>query len=171
MKNTRHIIWILCTVALCANLYAQQKPKTVRGAKPAAQTGEKAPAKLYRPKVYMGNSEYSGGDIKRSVFDSLMAQGIRAQDSTGRRYLVLDFVLNYAERNMYEDSAGYLMVMTDLSSMQIKGDRIDAGLASSLKERIKGGDTMFIERIRLATIPPAKPDTLAGMPLKCVIIK
>lgn len=158
-------------MALCANLYAQQKPKPVRGAKPTAQPGEKAPAKPYRPRVYMGNSEYSGGEIKRTVFTSLMSEELRAQDSTGKRYQVLEFVLNYAERNMYEDSAGYLMVMTDLSSMQIKGNHIDTSLISSLKERIKSGDTMFIERIRLATIPPAKPDTLAGMPLKCVIIK
>lgn len=99
--------------------------------------------------VYLGESDYQGGEIPQRIFDSLMAQGLRARDSAGLDYQVEGFLLSFAERNLYEDSVGNLIVLTDLHSHYCFGDSLDLFLKNNLPDRTKAGDTIYFDHIKL----------------------
>ena len=158
----------------CASLWAQQKAAISPG---AGKTGKDTAARkkkvfINRPRLYLGHSDFSGGKIKASVFDSLLKQGIHSHDSLGNPYQVLGFSFDYAERRLFEDSAGELTWQIDLSSEYCPGDTITSNVAATIYERIKHGDTVFIEQA-VVVKPNTKraPDTVFGRVMKCEITK
>jgi len=99
---------------------------------------------------YLGNSNYSEGFIPKRAFDSLLKQRITARDSNGNSYKVTGFTFSYGERNLYEDSIGNLMMLTDYFSEYCVGDTITPAIRYMLNDnRTKAGDTAYIESIKV----------------------
>lgn len=102
-------------------------------------------------KPYLGYSDYSGGIISKKVFDSLLRQGVKAKDSAGTFYKVVEFTFGYGERNLYEDSTGKLVILTDYVSEICTGDTLSTIFQNYVfrDNRTKSGDTAYFDRIKL----------------------
>ena len=139
--------------------------------------GSKDAKKIMYPTVYLGHSEFKGGNIRKEEFDKLLKDGLTSKDSMGNRYKVLGFEFNYAERQLYEDSAGNLKVMTDFLFEYCPGDTITSNISASIYERTKPGDTVFVNKVMVVKYinktDKTLPDTAAILAkgLKCVIVK
>ncbi len=176
MTRTVKVLFSFLAIAVCLNVLAQQKKPNAKtdGAKPGAEQ----PRKILLPYVYLGKSDYKGGPIRRDEFNRLMKQGLTSRDSVGNKYKVVSFGFNYAERNLYEDSIGNLKVMTDFLYEFCPGDTVTQNISASIYERIKAGDTVFIERVTVVKYLTNKSnkvyaDSLAigARGLMCVITK
>lgn len=113
---------------------------------------QKASKVAEKPKVvipYLGNSSYSGGLIPKTTFDALLKQGITAKDSIGNTYKVSEFMFSYAERNLYEDSVGNLMYLTDFFAERCLGDTVNLGISRNIYYKTKPGDTAYIDNIKV----------------------
>lgn len=110
--------------------------------------GDKKPA--HSVKVYLGNSNYTGGLIAKKVFDSLLQQGIKARDSAGNNVPVLGFTFSYGERNLYEDANGRPVVMTEYLSEYCPGDTLSPSFQLFVfrDNRTKHGDTVYFDKIK-----------------------
>jgi len=169
MKRTFSTVcgFLFCFFAV--TLWAQKSKK-----KPApAKTVEKPAVATYKNyttpiAVYLGHSSITGGTVPKQEFDSLLKEGLWGKDSSGVEYKVTGFNFNYAERNIYEDSTGGPMVLTDYMMEPCIGDTVDAIIAATIYKRTKAGDTVFIDQLKLL-----RPDnqTAAGKALKVVIGK
>ena len=119
-----------------------------------------------------------------------MKQGLTSHDSLGRTFKVIGFNFTYAERNLYEDSIGNLVVKADFSTTYCHGDTlpeiltryIPASMSKTNEEtpgfyqRVKPGDTVYFDRIsvlRFTPNSPLPPDSAAilGRAMKFVITK
>lgn len=111
--------------------------------------GKKNVVKVISP--YLGYSGYSGGTIPKKVFDSLLRQGVTAKDSTGMIYKVAGFTFGYGERNLYEDSTGKLVILTDYVSEICMGDTLSTVFQNYVfkDNRTKGGDTAYFDNIKV----------------------
>ncbi|RYZ52983.1 MAG: hypothetical protein EOP49_08240, partial [Sphingobacteriales bacterium] len=119
-------------------------------AQKAKEDGKKKAAESRPPQhvaAYLGNSQIREGRVSKKVFDSLIRQGVRAMDSSGKTYTVEGFTFNYGERNLYEDSVGRLMILTDFVSEYCPGDTLTQGLTKNILQRTKAGDTAIIDQI------------------------
>lgn len=114
-------------------------------------------------KACLGHSEASGGKIPKSVFDSLLKQGITAKDSLGNLFQVQGFYFSYGERSLYEDSIGNLIVMTDYLTEFCPGDTISSAIAHTLFTRTKRGDTAYFDNIKVISQDGAKQYGAKGM--------
>jgi hypothetical protein len=134
MKRTYHIL-ILLLVLLAVHAIAQTKDKDKKEQKPKPIP------------VYLGNTNLDDGKISVSEFNKLVKQGLTSKDSLGRPYTVNGFLLTYAERNLYEDSVGKLMWVTDFLSEICYGDSLSTFLKQNITERSKAGDTVYFDQI------------------------
>ncbi len=140
--------WIPNSLLVLALLAAAHTgAQQARGKAKESNGAAKKPAKVFLPQAYIGNSEYSGGPIKRDVLRDLLLQGISARDSAGNKYKVVSFEFGYAERVLYEDSASNPLVVVDMMTEFCLGDTMSPGVASAVKYRIKPGDTVYISRV------------------------
>ena len=113
---------------------------------------DKSVAKKIPPAaVFLGSSEQSGGVIPDHLFDSLGRQPVTARDKDGNAAQVLGFTVTFAERTLAEDSAGNPIIAVDFFSEKCSGDTLTPVLRNNLFERTKPGDTVWYERIRVAT--------------------
>lgn len=110
------------------------------------QKGKEKPKPKPVP-VYLGQSAIDDGTIPEKMFDSLLKQGLTSKDSVGRAYRVDGFLFTYGERNLYEDSVGKLMILTDLLSEVCYGDTLRRDLLENITERSKAGDTVYFDQI------------------------
>ncbi len=155
-------------------LWAQQK---ATGKVVAKAEGSYSTRKIFYPAVYLGHSDFKGGNIKKEEFDKLLKEGLFSKDSMGNRYKVIGFEFNYAERQLYEDSAGNLKIMTDFLFEYCPGDTITGNISASIYERTKPGDTIFVNKVRVVkyinktnkTLPDSTAILAKG--LKCVIVR
>jgi len=113
---------------------------------------KQAAQKITVVQPYLGYSDYTGGLITKRTFDSLLKQGIKAKDSAGNYYQVTGFTFGYGERNLYEDSVGKLMIITDYVTEYCSGDTLTASLQQMIftENRTKARDTAYIDRIKVA---------------------
>jgi len=126
----------------------------------------------YRPTVYLGASNFAGGAIKPADFEKRMRQGLRAKDSLGNELNVVDFSISYYEKNVYQDNNEQIQIMTDVYTEYCEGDTLPIGIAASLYERVKWGDTVSFHHIHLAKKgAKTRNDTLIGLGFNCAIIK
>lgn len=144
MKLKSKLILTTFFMAATLSLVAQSQNKD-------AKSNDKAKAKTKpKPKpipVYLGKSDKDGGVISKYMFDSLLLQGLTSRDSAGREHKVTSFIINYGERNLYEDSVGNFMVITDYLAESLQGDTLSTFLKSNITERSKPGDTCYFEQI------------------------
>ena len=135
-------------LAFGVNLFAQQASTGKTDGKQPSKAAA-AGKKIFLPTVYLGKSEYKGGAIKKETFDELLKQGLTSRDSLGNRYTVVGFQFSYAERKVYEDSLGNLQMLTDLAEEYCPGDTLTAGIAESIYERTKPGDTLYFDQVNV----------------------
>jgi hypothetical protein len=173
----------------CASAFAQQKAKSAPDKK-QAEKQQPAVRRIFEPPVYLGNSTNYGGTIPKNAFIELMKQGLTSKDSLGRLYKVSSFNFTYAERNLYEDSVGNLMVKADFSSLYCVGDTLPETITRyipasqsrvneetlGIYQRLKAGDTVYFDRITVLKYTPnatLAPDSTAilGRGMKFVITK
>jgi hypothetical protein len=134
-----------------------------------AQTKETK--KVVKPKpipVYLGSTNKSDGKISKKEFDDAIKQGLISRDSTGRAYRVDGFLLTYAERNLYEDSVGNPLILTDFLSEVCYGDSLNTFLKNNITERSKQGDTVYFDQI--SVISP-EGQNLKGKSMRFVLTK
>ena len=143
MKKLVNISLVAALLAVSLNLAAQkvQKNKTV-----SAST-ERAPQHV---SAYLGRSSMSDGLIPKRTFDSLLKQGLTAKDSLGNLYKVSGFTFGYGERNLYEDSIGNMMVLTDYLTEYCPGDTISLAMSRNIFYKTKPGDTAYFDNIKVA---------------------
>lgn len=130
-------LYAALVVPVCA-----QKP----AAKPAAP---KKAAAAPVVTAFLGTSSLTGGPLSKADFDKFIRQGIRAKEGAGTAVPVTGFQLTYAERGLYEDSAGNPLVTTDYLTEYCFGDTLSANLRVLLPERTKPGDTVFVDNIKV----------------------
>ena len=132
-----------------------------------------APKKVaIRPTIYLGHSDFAGGKISVGRFNTLLKQGINAHDSLGNKYNIIGFYFNYAERKLYEDSAGEALLQFDLLREFCPGDTISSTISESIYDRVKRDDTVFFDQVMLTKIKPGQRlDTFLGKDMKCAITK
>jgi hypothetical protein len=151
---------VLILFATTASLFAQQKAATNKKQPEKPKVAASAPKAITVP-VYLGNSDQRNGGIQRETFNNLLRQGLTAHDSANNKYKVVGFDLGYADRGLYEDSVGNIIPVVDFASIHCNGEKIPAHLETSgqvtksgevsmsLYERIKPGDTLYFDRIRV----------------------
>src|SRR5690606_39591740 len=118
--------------------------------------------------AYLGKSDFYEGKISKENFDSLLRQGIMVRDSSGNEYPVHGFYFNYAERNLYEDSVGNLMMLTDFIYEYCPGDTLTTALKNNIFYKTKAGATAYFENI-IAVLPSGSQAGANG--LQCVLTK
>lgn len=101
--------------------------------------------------VFLASTTIDGGVIPDHVFDSLARQPITARDKNGQPAQIVSYTLTFAERTLVEDSAGSPMLAVDYFSEICNGDTLSAVLRNNLFDRTKPGDTVWYERIQVAT--------------------
>ena len=161
--------------AMGVSLWAQQKKPAHTESKATEKSAEKdklPKKKAFKPGVYLGREGFAGGPIKAAHFDSLLKQGLFCHDSAGNYFTIVSFNFNYAERRLYEDSAGDMHLMMDNSSETCLGDTISSDISSDIYERIKHGDTVVFNQV-IVTRKNAThaTDTFLAGTLKCEIAK
>lgn len=175
MTRTAKVLFSIVSFAVCLNVLAQQKKPNAKADGGMRSDGH--PRKIQLPYVYLGKSDFKGGAIKKDEFNRLLKQGLTSRDSLGNRYKVTSFGFNYAERMLYEDSIGNLKVMTDILYEYCPGDTVTSNVSASIYDRIKAGDTVYIDRVTVVKYlnksNKVAPDStaLVAMGMKCVIIK
>lgn len=168
MKRTVKFFFICIGLGLAANMWAQGgKPK------PAAQDDknkEKQPRVYPKYPVFLGKSDISGGDVTvtKMEFDSLLKQGLTAKDSAGNPLKFHGFMFTYGERNLYEDSVGKLMILTDLLAEYCPGDTLTRNITNTIFERSKRGDTAYIDNVQLVD---AEGNSKLGRSMRIIITK
>jgi hypothetical protein len=118
----------------------------------AQKAKEKGSAVTTTPKIvhaYLGRSDYNRGEISKRAFDSLLKQGITARDAEGNLFKVNGFTFGYGERNLYEDSVGKLMVLTDFFSEYCPGDTVTRAVSLNIYYKTKPGDTAYFDNIKV----------------------
>ena len=181
MHRTVHIFLLGFLLMTGIQVGAQQKGKE----KGTPATGDKKAHHIFLPPVYLGNSDYTHGPLKKDVLNNLLKQGLTSHDSLGNRYRIVGFDFGYAERKLYEDSVGNLLPMTDYLSQHCKGATLPADLTETkntaitnyldgapdssdvtrgIYERIKTGDTLYFDNVLVAKYMNAtesRPDSSA----------
>lgn len=159
-----------CLVILAFSSPARQAAgKTGKGDKPAAK-------KHYLPWVFLGNSSYKGGPINKDDFKNLLKDGLTARDTFGVKYKVIGFEFSYGERNLYEDSAGNSMILTDYLTEFCPGNMVTPTVAASMADRVKAGDSVYFDQIKVlryinATETVPASDAILGIGMKFGLTK
>ena len=166
-------ISLLMLLLSTANVYAQQKSAGNKKQPEKPKAVASAPKTITIP-VFLGNSEQRGGAIQRESFNNLLRQGLTSHDDANNKYKILGFDLGYAERGLYEDSVGNIIPVVDFASVHCNGEKIPAYMEAtgqvtksgevsmSLYERVKPGDTLYFERIRVVKyLTPTEADTVS----------
>lgn len=105
---------------------------------------------------YLGCSYSDEHPIPKQTFDSLIHLPLCARDSSQQVYKILSFDITYAERGLYQDSAGLPIIYTDYSSASFKGDTFTSQWKAIFEERSYKGDTIYFDNI-LAKASDDKP--------------
>lgn len=158
MKRTLQILVVLLVLVSVVKVSAGDDKDKKKAKKPVPVS------------VYLGNSTIDSGFVTKSLFDSLLKQGLTSRDSNGRVFDVKSFMFTFCERNLYEDSVGNLQIMTDyLSEITFDSKLIDYQL-NALLQRAKTGDTVIFEKIMLHAADSTKAGAY-GKPMRLIIAK
>lgn len=120
-------------------------------------------------KTFLGSSGLQGGPITKADFDRYLRQGLTARDSAGTAFEVKEFMFSYAERNLYEDSIGKLMILTDFLSEFCPGDTVTTAVTNNIYYKTKPGDTAYFDHIKVRV--PSSGQIIQSSPMKFVIVK
>jgi hypothetical protein len=162
MNRVTRIFVLLTALTLSVQCSAQKTQK---------ETAVKVAATKTAPVVitsYLGRSGLTGGPVGKWMFDSLLKQGVTAKDPTGNSYPVAGFTFSYAERNMYEDSVGNPLLLTDYFSEFCPGDTVSLAIFRNIFYKTKPGDTAYFDNVKVA-LPGG--GQVISKPMKFVLTK
>lgn len=144
MKRTLKIVLIACgTVFLMQQAIAQRSTKAKKP-EDKAKTGSNI-RRVTEVNATLGNSGKSNGLMSKSDFDTYLKQGITA----GPGNKVVSFLFDYAERAYYEDSVGNPIRVIEHLSEPCLGNMVSEAINSTIYDRTKAGDTVFIDQIKV----------------------
>ncbi len=118
--------------------------------------------------VYFGKSDIDSGILVKPAFDSLLKQGLTSKDSNGRVFEVKSFMMTFCERNIYEDSVGNLMPVTDYLSEYSFDSKLKPYQLTYVLEHRKKGDTIIFEHIKLQSVDSVKAGA-NGKPFRIIV--
>jgi hypothetical protein len=95
--------------------------------------------------IVLGHTSLSNSTLPKRVFDSLAKQRIAAPAGG----TIQGFTFTYAEHNLYEDSVGNPLPLTDYLVEYCTGDSLTQGIRSTLFDRTKPGDTAYFSEIKV----------------------
>ena len=130
-------------------------------------TDDNTAPKKYPYQSYLGCREADVSFLPKTSFDSLIALPLCAKDSHRNAANVQSFDIIYAERGLYQDSAGLPIIYTDYSTFKCDGASIPKNVVEMFKEHSYKGDTVFFENVKVLG-PDQKSHPCKGMK---VIIK
>jgi len=156
MKRTPKAILVLATLCWVAGATAQGRRGGAqqggsRGSTTARGNGGRVEVVVAPPIALLGGSSVSGGNLPDRVFDSLAARPLTARSTDGETLKVLGFTVTFAERGIYEDSAGNPITDIEFTTERCIGDTLSPGLREALLRRSKPGDTVWYDQVRVAT--------------------
>ncbi len=193
MHRTVNILLLVLLIIIGFSSIAKQKEK----GNGSDQHNAKKNNHIFMPPVYLGNSPNTRGPIRKDVLTGLLKQGLTSHDSLGNKYRVVGFNFGYAERKLYEDSVGNLVAMMDYLSEYCAGDTLSSDIThprgtqitdnldgtpdstditKSIYDRVKVGDTIYFDNIRVAKYIDAMrsapdSDAILGKGMKFWIVK
>jgi hypothetical protein len=160
MKSLINIGLVFLLVIASYSLMAQKVKVKAKGE--TAVTTVMADPNTKIVHAYLGRSNYGQGAISKKLFDSLLRQGLTARDAAGNNYKVQSFTFNYAERNLYEDSVGNPIVLTDFITEFCAGDTLSTALKMNIFYKTKPGDTAWFDGIKVL-LPEGRQIGTKGM--------
>lgn len=104
---------------------------------------------VYRHKAYLGCAVSDSSYLSKADFEQLMSKSMCAKDSANNTYKVTSFEIVYAERGLYQDSAGLPIVVTDYTFGKSNGDTIPQTWINTFQERCYRGDTIYFDKVKL----------------------
>jgi hypothetical protein len=110
---------------------------------------EKPAAKVYKYFTLFGCQELADSKIDKAHLDQLINAPLCVKDTSGKQYKVHSFEITYAERGLYEDSAGLPIIYTDYQNETFKCDTLSAVWKKMLLAHAYKGDTIHIENVVL----------------------
>lgn len=134
MKEKHALILLLCVLTLGIFSFSSPEQK------------EKI---FYRHKGFLGCSVSDSTYVNKADFEQLITRPLCAKDSSNNAYKVTSFEIVYAERGLYQDSAGLPIVVTDYSFGKSNGDTIPQAWIGTFNERCYKGDTIYFDKIKL----------------------
>ncbi len=90
------------------------------------------------------------GAMTVAAFRKQITERLQIVNDSANRWKIRGFDFQYAERGMYEDSAGNPLMVVEYLSEFCPGDSVSSGIRGQLPPRVKAEDTAFISRIRIA---------------------
>ena len=163
---------VIITVALLsAVLYlpvAAQQAKHKKPAATATGTASDKPKETPLARVTLNHWSVATGALTKHQYDSLAKGQLYVDDPKYPGAVVEKFTYIYGERNLYEDSTGNMMMVTDYLSEPCLGDTLSSSINESLFHRTKNGDTAYYSEIVLRM---ADGSSGVGLPLKLTITK
>ncbi|GBL36016.1 hypothetical protein EMGBS15_16110 [Filimonas sp.] len=112
-------------------------------------TDQPSSARKYEYTSYLACSSMETSTLPKKSFDSLIALPLCAKDSNKNSVQVQSFDVIYAERGLYQDSAGLPIIFTDYSTFQCEGNSVPKNVVSLFNERSYKGDTVSIENVKV----------------------
>jgi len=167
IQRLRYLLLAVMVLAT-ANLIARQVK---------ASAGKSTPVKVFKPGVYLGSTGLNSGTLHKGEVEKMLHELVTSHDSTGKKYKVVAFDFTYMDRNLYEDSVGNLIVVPDYLNQHCHGDSIPSEITANLKDRVKGGDTIFYYNVQVVRYQPKTnlpmPDSTAFLAksMKFAIVK
>lgn len=101
-------------------------------------------------KAYLGCTTSGSVNLNKQAFDNLIAQPLCARDSNQLPVTIQSFEILYAERGLYQDSAGLPIIFTDYTRIPVEGNQLDKKWINEFVERSYKGDTVFIQNVKVA---------------------
>ena len=150
------------SLAICLGMLTLYQAVAQRSKKPKPAVKSTPVKNLPVVDIVLGRTSLSQGTLPKRMFDSLAKQRIIA--SAGGT--IQGFTFTYAEHNLYEDSVGNPLPLTDYLVEYCMGDTLTQGIKSTLFDRSKPGDTAFFSEIKVL-LPGGQQAT--GKPMKFAI--
>jgi hypothetical protein len=139
-------ISILLLAVGCSVIFYQGRAQQRKAAKGRTQSGARTVVKkLPQVDVFLTGTSIAYEVISKRLFDSLAKKRLYVPAGG----TVQGFTFTYAEHNLYEDSVGNPLRITDYLVEYCLGDTLSAGIRSSLFDRTKPGDTAYFSDIKV----------------------
>jgi hypothetical protein len=112
--------------------------------------------------MYLGCIKSADLTLSKRSFDSLIALPFCAKDSTMKSFPIQSFKIIYAERGLFQDSAGLPIIVTDYTEFPVEGSTLPKLWVNQFKERSYKGDTVIIQHVKVLG-PDKKSHACKGM--------
>jgi len=103
----------------------------------------------YPYRTFLGCTEMDMQMLSKKTFDSLIALPLCAKDTGNRYFKVQSFDILYAERGLYQDSAGLPIIFTDYTNIRCDSNVVPKAWVNIFNQRSYRGDTVYIENVKV----------------------